>query len=362
MHLTDLAIQRLRVDAGQKDFTDDDIPGLTLRVGKRAKTFMLLVGSGESRERIKLGRYDPPRFTLSMARSRAKEIIGERQKAKTSTHKTPTQDALDRFREQYAEKNKPSTVEETFRLLNRYLPLTGHLNDLTRRQMVQILDGIDALSERRHFYTAAHTFFRWSRRYDVPNVLEGVEKPAKAPRRSRLLTDEEIAFVWQKSLLLGSYGRLCRVLIASGQRAKQIAHLHSDHLDRSQRVIVWPWELMKGNREFLLPYGEVLNAQLPQGRGLLFANEKGRPWNSWSDPHDELLELTGLPHFTRHDFRRYYSSTHSAIGTPPHIRELLLSHAIGSEVSRTYDCYTYLSEKRAAQQAFEQHLSKLIAA
>ena len=264
----------------------------------------------------------------------------------------------------YAEKNKPSTVKETERLLNRYLKPLGtgkKLPEFSKTELVRTLDAIVSRSERRHFYTAAHTFFRWCRRYDLRNPLEGVEKPAKSPIRNRLLSNEEFLLVWRASLAMGKYGLLVRCLLVSGQRLNQIASLAGPYINRDTRTIHWPGRLMKGNLDFLFPYGDLLHSLLPQGDGLLFPTEAGDPFNNWTDSHKELLKAVGIPHFTRHDCRRFYSSTHSAIGTQPHIRELLLSHAFGTVVSRTYDLYTYLSEKRAAQETYEAHIARLVA-
>lgn len=365
MHLNDLVVRSLPFqETGQKDYIDDTIAGLTLRVGKRTKTFMLVVGTGKARKRHTLGKY--PHLSLQDARKKARILIGQREAApKEDAPKVPFDDALDKFLTAYAEKNKDSTVYETTRLLNRHLKpvLTGKsLRDAKKWRLVEILDEIEKVSIRRHFYTAAYTFFRWTRRYDLPNPLEGVEKPPKSKSRSRLFTPAEFLTIWRESLALGTYGRLYRVLLISGQRLGQIANLHADFIDRGKRQITWPPELMKTNKEFTLPYGDLLHSLLPQGEGLLFAGEDGEPWDNWTDPHNDLLERCQLPHFTRHDCRRFYSSTHSQIGTPPHVRELLLSHALGNEVSQTYDRYSYLEEKRSAQVAYEGHLQTLIAA
>src|SRR5438034_5429929 len=76
MHLTDIAIRALpHPTAGQKDYVDDLQPGLVVRVGKRTKTFMMVVAKGKNRERVTLGRY--PNTSLADARSRARALIGE---------------------------------------------------------------------------------------------------------------------------------------------------------------------------------------------------------------------------------------------------------------------------------------------
>ncbi|UYN95903.1 MAG: integrase family protein [Enhydrobacter sp.] len=292
MHLTDMVVRSLPLQKeGQKDYTDDTFAGLTLRVGKRTKTFMLLVGSGKQRKRHTLGKY--PYVSLQDARKKARIIVGQREQAPADmAPEVSFDDALDTFLKAYAEKNKDSTVYETTRLLNRHLKpaLTGkNLNDAKKWRLVEIMDEIEKVSIRRHFYTAAFTFFRWSRRYDIPNPLEGVEKPPKSKSRSRLFTPDEFRTIWQASLDMGTYGLLYRVLLASGQRLGQIANLHSDFIDRGSRQITWPAELMKTNKEFTFPYGDLLHSLLPQGDGHLFTGDDGEPWDNWTDPHNDLL-------------------------------------------------------------------------
>jgi len=364
VNLTDLTVRNLKPVPGKRvTYLDKGLSGFGVRITESGiKTFVLTYG--EDRKRVKLG--DVGLIKLSDAREKAKSILAKRQlNGGEETASITFDTALEKFLGGYAEKNRASTVYETERILKRHLALKfkgKKLTDATKRRMIDILDDIEKVSVRRHVYTACHTFFRWCRRYDLRNPLEGVEKPPKSPSRARLFTDEEFLKVWQATLQMGEYGRLYRVLLVSGQRLGQIANLDSAFIDRGKLQVTWPAKLMKTNKEFVLPYGTLLHSLLPQGEGLLFPSGKGGPWDNWTDPHLELLKLANVPHFTRHDCRRFYSSKHSEIGTPPHIREILLSHAFGSEVTMTYDRYTYLAEKRSAQVAYEQHLTQLLTA
>ena len=49
MHLTDLKLRALPFADGQRDYNDDAVTGLFVRVGKRSKTFMLTIRSATSR-------------------------------------------------------------------------------------------------------------------------------------------------------------------------------------------------------------------------------------------------------------------------------------------------------------------------
>src|SRR5690349_6151412 len=97
MKLTDRHVAAFPLSESRKQFSDDAVSGLSVRVGKSGKTFQLVIGTGESRKRFTLGTYDPPRFTLAMAREKARDIIArERLQPQSETlPKTTFEDALE---------------------------------------------------------------------------------------------------------------------------------------------------------------------------------------------------------------------------------------------------------------------------
>ncbi len=361
MTLTDLGIRQLPFQpSGQKDYPDT-LPGLALRVGKQTKTFMLLLGSGRHRKRLKLGQY--PYLSLADARSRAKTLIGEHQSRKADPSLVPFKEAYERFMTAYEAKNRASTVKDMDSYLTRFLmPKLENkaVQHLSRALVVQILDNIEKPAVAHHFFTSAHTFFQWCKRYGISNPLDGVEKPPKSKPRTRLITNAEFVKIWRASLLCSTYGRLIRFLFTTGQRRSQGAYLHDSWIDRGEKIITFPPQFMKTRVEMVLPYGNLTAQQLSNEPGLQFPTAAGKQLGDWGARKDRLDEHLTIPPYTVHDIRRFYSSTHSAIKTPPHIRELLLAHTIGSAVSRTYDRYGYLEEKREAQLAYETYLSKLL--
>jgi hypothetical protein len=59
MRLTDQTVRALpHTETGQKDYADDAVPGLAVRVGKHTKTFIVTAGRRTNRTRQTLGRYD----------------------------------------------------------------------------------------------------------------------------------------------------------------------------------------------------------------------------------------------------------------------------------------------------------------
>jgi integrase len=369
MHLTDLTIRGLSVEQGQKDFSDDALPGFAVRVGKRSKTFMLLVGSGANRRRVTLGAY--PYLSLSVARSKAKALIGEAQQPGTAPAAITVAEACSRFEELHLNiKNRPSTARTTKRLLQRHLvPALGsrRLSTVTKHQLSDIIDGlIDSPSECRHFYVAAKTFFRFCERrgYIAISPLNALEAPTRPVFRERALSAEEVAKLIAHAKTAGVYGKAILLLLFTGQRLGQISKLNASFIDYEAQTISWSGELMKSGKPHTIPYGpltkQVLDTLLKQG--WVIRNEAGNPITSnWTRGHLRLLHATGLSHFTRHDLRRTYSTLQASIGTPLHITELLLAHRTGtiSGVAAIYNRWTFADEMRKAAQAYETYLSSL---
>ena len=74
MHLTDANVRAFPLtDTGQRDYPDDLVRGLSVRVGTQTKSFMLLIRNGPRRSRVKLGTY--PECTLRDARELARDRL-----------------------------------------------------------------------------------------------------------------------------------------------------------------------------------------------------------------------------------------------------------------------------------------------
>src|SRR5712691_9512679 len=96
MRLTDQNVRALsHPETGQRDYSDDAVRGLAVRVGKRTKTFIVVTGQRKDRKRYTLGQYDPPHFTLAMAREKAKDIIALERLRKTEARRTTFDEALE---------------------------------------------------------------------------------------------------------------------------------------------------------------------------------------------------------------------------------------------------------------------------
>ena len=90
--------------------------------------------------------------------------------------------------------------------------------------------------------------------------------------------------------------------------------------------------------------------------------DSDRPFSGWSRTHHRLLRETALPHFTLHDLRRTFATSHAKLGTPIHVTERLLNHVSGtvSGVAAVYNRHNYEQEMASAQTTYEKTLAGFI--
>ena len=117
---------------------------------------------------------------------------------------------------------------------------------LRRKPLPQIRrSDLSAIADRLHdrpaiarlTHATLRKLFRWAvSRGDLDrSPLEGVEPPPPVPARDRVLSDEEVALVWQGSEELGwPFAGLFRLLLLTGQRRDEVASLSWGELDQAR--------------------------------------------------------------------------------------------------------------------------------
>jgi integrase len=362
-HLTDLAIRSLKAER-RETYWDENFPAFGIRVGKRSKTFLVMVGP--RRRRITIGRY--PHYSLQTAKRKAMALLS----APHADHVSMRyDDALEGYLTLHcAKNNKPRTARQTERLLRRHFGFgNAALSTISARRLMTIVDALPP-GEANHAFVAARSFFNWclGRQYIDRHPLIGLKLPYRTQSRTRVLTPEELRSVWMETTTSDkpSY-KAIQLLILTGQRCNEIASLEWAFINEAERVITLPPALTKNNSEHTFPYGElVMNvlAAIPRRSRLVFPSVNDEPMRSWGTIKRHFDAIVRLPHWTLHDLRRTYSTMNAQLGTPPHVTEALLNHKTGSRspIQRIYDRHTYLPEMRAAVARYEAHLAQLCAA
>lgn len=371
MRLTDISVRAIKPpEKGSVTHFDDALKGFGVRVSSGGTKSFVLV-HGKARTRVPIGTVGV--IGLKEARDKARDILAEKQLGRYQAPTVRFTEALDHYIAQHVENLKPSTKTEIKRLLNTHFrPKFQHqrLDAVTRQSVAAILRNLMATpSTALHAYAAIATFFRWATGpYLETNPLASLKPPSKAVTRDRVLTATELGKLFATSLLGGNYATLVALLILTAQRLNQIASLRGEWIDRDNRMIVFPAEVMKRNREHRIVYGDLaadILDQLPTTGLLLPARgREDTPMSGFSKLKPAFDRKAGLPKnsYRLHDLRRTAASNFQALKVPIAVTEKLLGHSeTTGGIVAVYQRYDYVPEMRDAVALWEQHLSSLLA-
>jgi integrase len=365
MRFTDQSVRSLSHPAsGQRDYSDDALPGFAVRVGKRTKTFILTAGSRPNRARYTIGRYNPPHFTLAIAREKAKDIIARERLRTTEAPRTKFAYALETYYRVHLSRLRPASARNVRQSLDRHFrPRLGKmaLADIKRSDIAPILDTMLHIPAAMHStFKFLRSFLNWcvQRGYIDASPTDRMEPPRRPESRSRVLLPDELVAVW-RAAPDSDYGRIVKLCILSAQRRGQWGACRREYIQGD--AITWPAELMKGGRAHTVPLTPMMKALLPDRLGYLFPNANIIAFGNWTRNKDRLDSESSVEGFRLHDLRRTWATISAEeLDTPPHIIEAVLAHQSGTAVARTYNRAKYVEPMRKAMIAFEEWLQTLL--
>lgn len=358
--LTEIAIRQLK-PSETYDTHWDSLPGFGVRVGRRSKTYVVVVG--RERRRITIGRFDA--IKLADARKEAKRLLSAEPEEKTTARSWQT--ARDEFLAAHYASCAAYTKYQATRLL------TKHFKSLDTRQLVGIGDAdinksLETLqatpSEQLHAYRAVRTFLRWCtkspRRYIRHSPMEGYDPPAKDRKRARVLTDQELKATWNASTR--PIDGLFRLMTLWGTRRGETCALERKWV--TDEVLTIPGTRTKNGRDLaipLTPLAKQVLAACPSGDYFFPGQREGHlvP-NSIAKLHATVLETSATTGWTPHDLRRTFRTNMARLGIARDVCEALVNHAPPA-LDVIYDRYDKLSEKRAALETHEAFIQGVLA-
>ena len=368
MRLSDATVRSLALtEEGQREYADDLVPGLALRVGKQTKTFILSTGSRASgnRRRFTLGRYDPRHFTLAMAREKARDIIAQERLRRDERPRTTFNEALAVYYRVHLPTLRKASRRCVSQILDRhFVPKLGRmaLQDIKRSDIAPILDTLTHIpAAMNSAFRYLRAFLNWcvKRGYIDNAPTDRMEAPKPPASRTRVLTPDELVAVWHAAPDT-DYGRIVKLCILSAQRRSQWGAARREYI--SGDLITWPPEIMKAGKPHTLPLTPGMKSLLPDRIGYLFPNENGIPFGNWTRSKDRLDKVSGKDGYRVHDFRRTWATIAAEeLGIDPHIIEAVLAHSTGTAVARIYNRAKYVEPMRKALLAFEDWLMQRLA-
>jgi integrase len=245
------------------------------------------------------------------------------------------------------------------------------IGDITRADVIAALDEIGGrtpiLANRMH--AVLGKLFRWADAKGISNQNPTVNiERNKEQSRERVLDDKELRAVWAAACKLDDpFADILRLLILTGQRRSEIAGLRWSEIDLEERLLHLPGTRTKNEKAHDVPLSAPALA-IVAGRqqrlpGVDHVFTVGRkPVTGFSRMKEKLDAASGVTDWTVHDLRRTVASGLQKLGVRLEVTEAVLNHKSGSMAGmvKIYQVHDYAPEKRAALEAWANHVSELV--
>jgi integrase len=413
--LTAVSVEKLRPEGSRREIPDALMPGLYLVIQPSgSKSWAVRYRHGGRPRKLTVGGY--PAFDLAAARKKASEALQaaasgadparQKKAAKAAAHLN-NQDVFPAvarlFIARHARPNNKSW-KEAARLLglrpnpeqpDELVQIKGGLVELWNDRPVReigkrdVLGAIDDLVDGGTGTLANRTLsqirklFNWAVERDIAlsSPCIGLKAPIAEESRDRVLTDDEIRWLWNAAEMQGfPFGPMTQLLLLMGQRRSEIAGMRLAELSIRDRMWHLPKGRTKNGEAHDVPLADRVISilrQLPKiaGDGFAFTSTGVTPVSGFSRAKAglDLLMMDvaakekskGVPRIESwifHDLRRTCASGMASLGIAPHIVEAVLNHKSGTikGVAAVYNRHRYVVEKRQALEAWANRVAEIV--
>ena len=348
---------------GAQDWTDTGYRGggsLSLRVSYGgSKTWFFMYRHEGRLRRFKLGSY--PTIKLGRARSLAASQSAEVQggidiaTVRTDQRKADTAgELIEAYLHRYAKRKHKDGGDYFRQILDKHVTpywKNAKPHDLKRRDLILLLERIDGNVTKNRVISVVRAVFNWGVDQEEISAtpFARFKQVFKETPRDRKLSHEEIRKLWKAESALQD---LWRLLLLTGQRVGEVMQIHRSQIGGDLWII--PASSTKGKREHVVPLSkparEIIDARLEKS-AFVFP-KKDDPDTSmvaYSKGWRRMLDREKLSGITPHDCRRTVVTLLPRVNgiDQRRLKALLLNHADGS-ITKVYDLYDYLDEKREA--------------
>lgn len=352
-------------------------PGLQLVVSaggtKSWRLFYRLPGS-KRRRSMSLGRY--PGVSLADARKISGEMLAQASSGtdpkaaridKVVSRELTVAEAMQRYLDWCQTNNAAKTVRSKRSSINtHFLPALGSipLIDLSRRQIASLIDGLSAKpATRRQLYLYVSHLLSWSlgREYIDTNPILGLQPPKPVATRERVLTDEEIAALFQSEGTIATIAKLC---LLTAQRKGSVEAMRWDELDFERKTWTVPGTNMKSGKLHVVPLSAPaldilkgwyqLNGQYVFGVG----SDGEKPFAGTSKAMKALRKSLEDTDWRLHDLRRTAVTLAQRHGCNLDGIRALTQHKTSGVVG-VYARHAFEDEKRIVVDAIAEEISRI---
>jgi integrase len=412
LRLTQAAANNLKPPAsGRIEVWDSQLPGFGLRISSSGlKTWQCLYRVDGKPVREKLGTLaqiqnvadarEMARQSMTKARSGANPVEDRRRKEEEEQRRVKADEArrkntlaavIDRYlAERPGDKGRrPMRAEylvETARTLDKNVKQSAlgkrPLDEIAGDDIKRLVRGIakDAPSQANHTLAYVKAMFGWAVDEGLieKSPAAGVKMPAQKVERERALGDAEIRPFWLACDGIGwPFGPLAQLLLLTAQRRDELAHATWGEFDLDKQTWVLPSERTKNGRAHIVhlsPLALEILEKLPRlasKKGWVFTtglSSADTPVSGFGRGRERIAaamaEISGeeVAPWTLHDLRRSAATGMASLGIAPHVVDKILNHSSGkiAGVAKIYNRFEYLTERRAALEAWARHVEALV--
>jgi integrase len=370
--LTDPRVAAFKAPAkGQKEYPDQKVTGLRLRVGAGGtKAWIFRARTGDRTINKKLGSY--PGMNLSEARATALKVIAAISRGGNAEAVERTFGAVAKhWIEKVAQRKNDSWQYQERRLELHILPAwrNRRIVDIRRADVRALLDGLEGVVLPNRVLALVKTIFRYALSQDWIDFspAEGIRKPQIERERDRVLTMSDVALIWNAAALLGyPFGPYVRMLILTAQRRTEVASMRWDDLDLDASMWTIPAADTKGERRHFVPLSaaavQVLEP-LPRLGVHVFTTDGRTHMTNYAKLKtrlDAFLAAGGgaLAAWRLHDLRRSAATHMVRLGIREEVVGRVLNHAVKGVTARVYALHSYGPEKRQALDAWSEEVER----
>ena len=381
MRFTQRRIEELKCPAGKKDrlVFDDEQRGLGVRVtAAGSKTFLAQYTVGSRKRRIPLG--STAAVSLADARRAVQDILGEvaRGRDPATDRKTAAvkakQEALtlasliDQWSDRHLVHRRPRYAAEAVRALRHSFGkhLASPATALTPKATRAILNAIADTGRRsiaRLTGAYGRACFAWALQSDLlaDNPFAGIRIEPVASRE-RVLTDEELAAIWQATEGWKPYNGIVRLLLLTGQRREEVAGMLWSELDGELTAWTIPAARSKNRRAHVVPLSKQARAVLT---GQFRIKDDDRVFAGFRGFAHAKLGLDAVSKVTDwrlHDLRRTLATGLQKLGIRLEVTEAVLNHVSGSRagIVGVYQRHEWKDEKQSALAAWGERVAAIV--
>ena len=363
---------------------DSRVIGLRIVVypsGERSFAIRYEMGDGRARKHT-IGPF--PRLKVSDARriaaKKLRDVHGgiDPGKAKAADRKAAKSgtvtDAFGKFETDHLAKKK--SAKETKRIFNKYvLPRLGKkpLVSVTKSDVIDILKSIPAPQMSNRTFSAMSKFFKWCSAHDripVPPTLGVARLHDMGRARDRVLSDNELRWLFMAADKLELMGRLYKALAITGSRLSEMSKLQWDEINWQERLISLEGHRMKTGHPHKIFITDLLKSVLSVKRsGDYVFGVRNKPPTSFSKAKKALdaemarvakeeFEQPPAPFQTK-DFRRTFRTNLARLGVASEIAERCSARIAGPSFSGVKGVYNRWGYPREMEDAFTRHADHL---